>query len=129
MRKIFMVMSLIASLLFPLVTLAQHGRGHGGSRERHSVPRDTPGHGHGMRGHHRGRFESHEFHGRELRWQNEHRFCRGGHFFFGAVHFVIIDEWPIDWREDDSYTIVLIDDDYFLMSPVHPGVRVVIRIS
>jgi hypothetical protein len=62
----------------------------------------------------------------------EHRFAPGrmqvyeGHpeFNYGGYVFEIVEVWPADWAYDeDDYYIDYVDDEYWLYSFDHPGVR------
>jgi hypothetical protein len=40
--------------------------------------------------------------------------------------FELIDPWPADWSYSDDCYIDYIDEEYFLIDPVHPGIRIAV---
>jgi hypothetical protein len=66
----------------------------------------------------------------------EHRF-RIGHptivegrprFSYGGYSFVMVDPWPVGWAYTDMVYVDFIDGAYYLINPVHPGVRIVVNV-
>ena len=62
----------------------------------------------------------------------EHRFTPGRmqvyegrpQFNYGGYVFELVEPWPVAWAyDDDDYYIDYIDDEYWLYSFDHPGVR------
>ena len=51
------------------------------------------------------------------------------HFSYGGYSFVIVDPWPVDWAYTDAVYVDFIDGGYYLINPVHPGVRVVVNVN
>lgn len=49
-------------------------------------------------------------------------------FQFGGYWFAIAQPWPAGWGYDDDVYVDDVDDGYFLLSPVHPGVRIAINV-
>ncbi len=47
-------------------------------------------------------------------------------FQVSGFWFEIIDPWPVGWLYTDPCYIDFVDDTYFLINPLHPGVRVAI---
>ncbi len=45
-------------------------------------------------------------------------------FAYGGYTFVFLDPWPAAWLFTDDCYIDYIDDQYFLLNPLHPEVRV-----
>jgi hypothetical protein len=42
----------------------------------------------------------------------------------GGYWFEYTDPWPGDWSYDDDVYVDEIDGEYYLIDPVHPGIRV-----
>ncbi len=66
----------------------------------------------------------------------QHRF-RIGHptivegrprFQYGGYSFVMVDPWPVGWAYTDLVYVDFIDGVYYLIDPVHPGVRIVVNV-
>jgi hypothetical protein len=51
--------------------------------------------------------------------------ARTGNETTGAV---IAQPWPVGWAYDDVLYVDYIDGEYFLLSPVHPGVQIAINV-
>jgi len=49
-------------------------------------------------------------------------------FQYGGYWFVIAQPWPAGWAYDDEVYVDYIDGEYFLLSPVHPGVQIAINV-
>jgi hypothetical protein len=49
-------------------------------------------------------------------------------FQYGGYWFVIAQPWPVGWAYTDPVYIDDIDDEYFLLSPVHPGIQIAINV-
>src|ERR1700680_460636 len=49
-------------------------------------------------------------------------------FQYGGYWFLIAQPWPGDWAYSDPVYVDYIDDEYFLLSPVHPGVQIAINV-
>jgi hypothetical protein len=49
-------------------------------------------------------------------------------FQYGGYWFLIAQPWPVGWAYTDPVYVDYIDDEYFLLSPVHPGVQIVINV-
>jgi len=45
-------------------------------------------------------------------------------FQYGGFTFELVDAWPADWAFSDDVYIDYIDDDYYLIDLLHPGVRI-----
>ena len=45
-------------------------------------------------------------------------------FVYGGYTFELIDVWPADWAYTDDVYIDYIDDHYYLIDLLHPGVRI-----
>jgi hypothetical protein len=45
-------------------------------------------------------------------------------FVYGGYTFIFLDPWPADWVFTDECYIDFLDDEYFLIDVLHPGVRV-----
>jgi cytoskeletal protein RodZ len=54
---------------------------------------------------------------------NDHRFNYGGYYW------VYNDPWPSDWAYTDAVYVDEIDGEYYLIDPVHPGLRLLIVIA
>jgi hypothetical protein len=50
-------------------------------------------------------------------------------FSYGGYSFVMVDPWPVGWAYSDQVYVDFIDGEYFLINPVHPGVRVVVNVN
>lgn len=49
-------------------------------------------------------------------------------FQYGGYWFVIVQPWPVGWAYTDPVYIDYLDDEYFLLSPVHPGIQIAINV-
>jgi len=49
-------------------------------------------------------------------------------FQYGGYWFVIAQPWPGGWGYSDPVYVDYIDGEYFLLSPVHPGVQIAINV-
>lgn len=49
-------------------------------------------------------------------------------FQYGGYWFVISQPWPVGWAYTDVVYVDDIDGEYFLLSPVHPGVQIAINV-
>ena len=49
-------------------------------------------------------------------------------FQYGGYWFVIAQPWPVGWAYTDVVYVDYIDGEYFLLSPVHPGVQIAINV-
>lgn len=49
-------------------------------------------------------------------------------FQYGGYWFVIAQPWPTGWGYSDPVYVDYIDSEYFLLSPVHPGVQIAINV-
>jgi hypothetical protein len=49
-------------------------------------------------------------------------------FQYSGYWFVIAEPWPVGWAYTDQVFVDYIDGEYFLFSPIHPGVRVSINV-
>ena len=66
----------------------------------------------------------------------EHRFRIGRpvivegrpRFQYGGYSFVMVDPWPMGWAYTDEVYVDYFDGAYYLINPVHPGIRVVINV-
>jgi len=75
------------------------------------------------------RISEQEFHshfGREHTFRVTHSEDR--RFSYGGYYFVYNDPWPSDWAYTDDVYVDEIDDEYYLIDPVHPGIRLLIVI-
>jgi hypothetical protein len=54
---------------------------------------------------------------------NDHRFNYGGYYW------VYNDPWPSGWAYTDAVYVDEIDGEYYLIDPVHPGLRLLIVIA
>ena len=45
-------------------------------------------------------------------------------FVTGGFTFIILDPWPAEWLFTDDVFIDFVDDEYFLIDVLHPGIRV-----
>ncbi|MGB7586653.1 MAG: hypothetical protein WBM11_17565 [Terriglobales bacterium] len=50
-------------------------------------------------------------------------------FRYGGYSFVMVDPWPMGWAYTDAVYVDYIDGMYYLIDPVHPGVRVVVNVA
>jgi hypothetical protein len=62
--------------------------------------------------------------GREHRFRVERRDDR--RFNYGGYWFEFGDRWPSAWSYDDDVYVDEIDGGYYLIDPVHPGLRVLV---
>jgi hypothetical protein len=49
-------------------------------------------------------------------------------FQYGGYWFLIAQPWPADWAYADPVYVDYIDGEYFLLSPVHPGIQIAINV-
>jgi hypothetical protein len=49
-------------------------------------------------------------------------------FQYGGYWFVIAGAWPAGWAYTDQVYVDFIDGEYYLLSPVHPGVQIAINV-
>ena len=49
-------------------------------------------------------------------------------FHYGGYWFGFGEPWPVGWYYTDQVYVDLVDGGYYLLSPVHPGVRISINI-
>ena len=49
-------------------------------------------------------------------------------FQYGGYTFVMVQPWPAGWDYTDVVYVDYIDGEYFLLSPVHPGVQIAINV-
>jgi hypothetical protein len=49
-------------------------------------------------------------------------------FQYGGYWFVIAQPWPVGWAYSDVVYVDYIDGEYFLLSPVHPGIQIAINV-
>jgi hypothetical protein len=49
-------------------------------------------------------------------------------FNYGGYWFQYSDSWPSSWSYDDEVYIDQVDDGYYLIDPVHPGVRIIVYV-
>jgi flagellar motor protein MotB len=49
-------------------------------------------------------------------------------FQYGGYSFVMVDPWPAGWAYSDAVYIDFIDGAYYLIDPVHPGIRIVVNV-
>lgn len=125
----------------PRVSGAQHGNVQRGDRagrvERHD-PSTFNHRGYhyddgGARAHFNGgRFDHHFF---ADHWGFDHRFywghCNwygprfyvGSYFWYGGAYFVIVDDIPDFWYDDEVYVDYVDGYGYALINPVYPGIR------
>jgi hypothetical protein len=47
-------------------------------------------------------------------------------FAFGGFNFTFVDPWPAEWAYTDDVYVDFIDGEYYLIDPVHPGIRVLV---
>ena len=50
-------------------------------------------------------------------------------FSYGGYYFVYNDPWPSGWAYTDDVYVDEIDGEYYLIDPVHPGIRLLIVIA
>jgi outer membrane biosynthesis protein TonB len=50
-------------------------------------------------------------------------------FNYGGYWFVYSQPWPGDWSYDDDVYVDDIDGEYYLIDPVHPGIRLLLIVS
>lgn len=50
-------------------------------------------------------------------------------FNYGGYYWVYNDPWPSDWAYSDDVYVDEIDGEYYLVDPVHPGLRLLVIIS
>lgn len=43
---------------------------------------------------------------------------------YGGYSFELLEPWPAGWSFDDACYIDYLDDQYYLLDPVHPGIRI-----
>jgi hypothetical protein len=78
-----------------------------------------------------GRIPDAQFHshfGREHTFRVGHPVIVGGQsrFQFGGYWFGFGEAWPVGWAYTDDVYVDFIDGQYYLIDPVHPGVRLVL---
>lgn len=112
-------------------------RGNGERTEHHDVA-GAPHAGYhysggGARGHFVGGRYDHEFF--QSRWGADHRFffghCNwwgprfgiGSYFWYDGGYWVIVDEIPYDWYDDEVYVDYVDGYGYALINPIYPGIR------
>jgi hypothetical protein len=49
-------------------------------------------------------------------------------FQYGGYAFVMVDPWPVGWAYTDAVYIDFIDGAYYVIDPVHPGIRIVVNV-
>lgn len=71
--------------------------------------------------------EFHQHFGRE----HEFRVARSEdrRFNYGGYYWVYNDPWPSDWAYTDEVYVDEIDGEYYLIDPVHPGLRLLVVIA
>jgi flagellar motor protein MotB len=71
--------------------------------------------------------EFHQHFGRE----HEFRVTRSEdrRFNYGGYYWVYNDPWPTDWAYTDEVYVDEIDGEYYLIDPVHPGLRLLVVIA
>jgi outer membrane biosynthesis protein TonB len=47
-------------------------------------------------------------------------------FQYTGYWFELIDPWPADWSYSDDCYVDYIDEEYFLINPMHPGIRLAV---
>jgi outer membrane biosynthesis protein TonB len=50
-------------------------------------------------------------------------------FNYGGYWFVYSQPWPADWSYDDDVYVDDIDGEYYLIDPVHPGIRLLLIVA
>ncbi len=50
-------------------------------------------------------------------------------FNYGGYWFVYSQPWPGDWSYDDDVYVDEIDGEYYLIDPVHPGIRLLLIVA
>jgi hypothetical protein len=50
-------------------------------------------------------------------------------FNYGGYYFVYNDPWPSGWAYTDAVYVDEIDGEYYLIDPVHPGIRLLVVIA
>ncbi len=50
-------------------------------------------------------------------------------FNYGGYYWVYNDPWPSDWAYTDAVYVDEIDGEYYLIDPVHPGLRLMLVIA
>jgi flagellar motor protein MotB len=65
--------------------------------------------------------------GREHRFRVARRDDR--RFQYGGYWFEFSDPWPVGWSYDDDVYVDEIDGQYYLIDPVHPGIRLLIIVA
>lgn len=55
------------------------------------------------------------------------RYAVGSYFWWDGVYFVIVQPVPVYWY-DDPVTVIYVDDGYYIVDPVRPGVRIAVNI-
>jgi len=115
-----------------------HNGGQRSGRQHGNAQREVPhqgyhyAHGGPARGHWDGsRFDRgyfgehwgayHPFYWGRCNWYGR-PYWPGSYFWFGGAYFVIEDEIPVDWYDDEVY-VDEYDGGYFLVNPLYPGVR------
>ncbi len=49
-------------------------------------------------------------------------------FHYGGYWFVIAQPWPVGWAYTDVVYVDYVEGGYYLISPVHPGVQILINV-
>ncbi len=49
-------------------------------------------------------------------------------FQYGGYWFVIAQPWPAGWAYTDVVYVDYVDGEYFLLSPMHPGVQILVNV-
>jgi hypothetical protein len=49
-------------------------------------------------------------------------------FRYSGYWFEFAEPWPADWSYDDDVYVDDIDDEYYLIDPVHPGIRILVYV-
>jgi len=49
-------------------------------------------------------------------------------FTYSGHSFIIVDPWPVGWAYTDAVYVDFIDGAYYLIDPVHPGIRLSLNI-
>jgi hypothetical protein len=76
---------------------------------------------------------------RRIREEDFHaRFGRAHHFHverrddrrfnYGGYWFAYNEAWPADWSNYDDVYIDQVDGEYYLIDPIHPGIRIVVYV-
>lgn len=71
---------------------------------------------------------AHPFFWYHCRWFGP-RFSVGSRFYYGGVWFVIVDPVPEIWLDDGAVYVDYVNGVYYLVSPVHPGLRIAVTVG